>query len=121
MIKDGAYNRHEQCLLLDGVPRTDVQVATMGEVWFEQVLYFQVDNEIVENRILKRAKEAGNTPRDDDTSDAIRARLAEYDSTRYKLISALENRGTHISDIDASGTIDDVFQKALDAVRSQYQ
>ena len=118
---------HEQItgdhdIILDGFPRTTSQAQWLVENYADKydihVLYLNVPEEILIQRINKRIREGGNR-RDDASPDIIRRRL---DTFRTKTIPAIEwlrtARGIRFSDIDAHGDARDNFAEIVSALQS---
>merc|ERR1712115_163513 len=102
--------------LIDGYPREQAQ-----GVQFEQailpctkVLYFEVPDEIMVERLLNRAKTSGRV---DDNEETIKKRLATFHKHSEPVI---QHYTAKCSTIQALGSPDAVFaevQKALDAIQ----
>lgn len=92
-----------QEFVMDGFPRTEVQVDWMmnqialGRL--EQPVVFNL--EIKEEIIRKRLKERN---RPDDTDEAISARFSEYDRVTRPIIKYMRDKGVQVIDIDADQT-----------------
>lgn len=109
--------------LLDGYPRTPAQADELEALLaargtgLDVVLRFVVDEEEVVRRIALRAKEDG---RSDDSEEVHRNRLEVYREQTAPLEDYYAQRGL-LHDVDATGTIDEVNERAereLAAVRS---
>lgn len=104
--------------LLDGYPRTGVQVyaldAMLGERGeaLDAVLELTVDVDAVVQRLLKRAETEN---RADDTEEVIRHRMAVYAQETAPLIDEYEGRGL-LRKVDGMGTMDEVAQRLRAAV-----
>lgn len=101
--------------VLDGYPRTvaqsealDTYLAGRDEP-LDAVLRFLVPEEEFVRRLRGRRDVEG---RSDDTEDAIRRRLVEYETKTAKLESFYSERGL-LRDLDAVGTVDEVTERAL--------
>lgn len=102
--------------LIDGYPREQAQ-----GVQFEQsilpctkVLYFEVPDEIMVERLLNRAKTSGRV---DDNEETIKKRLATFHKHSEPVIGYYKDK---CSTIVALGSPDEVFsevQKALSAIQ----
>ena len=77
----------EKGAIFDGFPRTLAQADALGELLaseeltLDRVVELKVDDETLVKRVVNRAEEAkaaGQTPRADDTADAMRTRLLNY-------------------------------------------
>lgn len=99
--------------LLDGYPRTTPQADALSEVLDEYgvslsaVLQFDVP----EDELVRRMQERG---REDDNEDVIRRRLAVY---REETEPLLDYYGDKVVKIDALGTIEEISERAQQAVR----
>ena len=103
----------EQGFLLDGFPRTAAQVETLDAILaehghaLEAVLELTVDDEVVVQRLLKRAEIEG---REDDTEEVIRERQAIYRRETAPLTDVYGSRGLLVQ-VDGMGAVDDVFTR----------
>ena len=130
--------------LLDGVVRTIPQAEGMSRVLRElgrkidAVLMFDVDDEELVQRLSSRVvceqcqtpytgRQAGTrcencggtlVRRKDDEPEAVRNRLAVYQRQTAPVLAWYEQNGTRIATVNAMGSIDDVTQRALDALTS---
>lgn len=130
--------------LLDGVVRTTPQAEGMSRVLQElgrnvdAVLMFDIDDDELVQRLSSRVvceqcqtpytgREAGTRcdkcggrlmRRKDDEPDAIRNRLAVYQRQTAPVLDWYRTNGTGIARVDAVGSVDEVTQRALDALSS---
>ena len=101
--------------LLDGFPRTVPQAEWLGGVLHENnhdldaVLLLEAPDEVLMERMLARG-------RADDTAEAISRRLALYHSETTPL---LEHYAKVLVAIDGVGPVEEVQQRALDALNSK--
>jgi adenylate kinase len=99
--------------LLDGYPRTQVQVSALDDMLsargtsLDGVLELTVDTDEVVQRLLKRAQTDG---RADDTEDVIRHRLKVYDEETAPLAALYRDRGL-LHQVDGMGEVDAVTQR----------
>ncbi len=104
--------------LLDGYPRTTAQVRALDEMLAEsgqevdKVLELVVDDEVVVDRLLKRAQVEGRV---DDTEEVIRERMALYHRETQPLSSAYDQRGLLVR-VDGVGEVDEVARRIVDAL-----
>lgn len=100
--------------LLDGFPRNTAQADVLANALAEQdtelnaVLQFDVPEEELVKRLLGRG-------RADDTEDVIRRRLQIYDSETAPLLDYYKDK---LVRIDAVGSIEDISERALKALRT---
>lgn len=98
--------------LLDGFPRTVEQADILAEllekkgVKLDGVINFEVSEDVVVERMLARG-------RADDNEETIRTRLGVY---RDETAPLIEHYGDQIISIDAVGDVDDINQRALEAL-----
>ncbi len=103
--------------LLDGFPRTEAQATalddTLGGNAVDSVVLLEVDHDELMRRLLARAEEQG---RDDDTAESIERRLAIYWDETAPLANYYPARSVPVQQIDAVGSIDDVFARIAAAL-----
>jgi adenylate kinase len=128
--------------LLDGVVRTTPQAEGMSRVLRElgrrvdAVLVFDIDDDELVQRLSARTvceqcqtpytgRDAGSkcgncggtlVRRKDDEPEAVRNRLAVYERQTAPVLAWYEQAGTPIATVDAVGSVEDVTQRALDAL-----
>jgi adenylate kinase len=96
--------------LLDGYPRTADQVGALDELLagrggeLDAVLELTVDDEVVVDRLLKRAAIEGRV---DDTEEVIRERMAIYHAQTAPLAAMYAERGLLVQ-VDGLGEVDEV-------------
>jgi len=106
--------------LLDGYPRTVPQARALDAVLdaagrpIAFVLFLKVDPETLTRRLLKRAAEQH---RADDNPDSIAERLTEYRDLSTPVLDYYRERGVPMLEIDGSGSVEDVHQRIVDALR----
>lgn len=100
--------------VLDGFPRTLPQAEYLFERWnLDAVIYLDVPDEIVQERVMLRASEGkGFTKRFDDTPDVLKVRLREYHDKTKPLIEFYEEKRM-LRKVDATKPIKDVFDDIL--------
>lgn len=107
--------------LLDGYPRTADQVAELDRLLaangtsLDAVLLLAAPDEVLEERLLKRAAEQG---RSDDTPEVIRHRLALYHRETEPLVALYEAVDLVIR-VDGTGSPDAVHERLLAAIALQ--
>ena len=104
--------------LLDGYPRTTAQVTALdamlakGDHSVDKVLELVVDDEVVVQRLLKRAELEG---RADDTEEVIRERMTLYHRETKPLSDAYAERGLLVT-VDGEGEVDEVAERIVAAL-----
>ena len=107
--------------ILDGFPRTVAQAEALDDMLDEKgmgldaVILLQVDEDILADRIVKRAAEDPNGARADDTPEALRHRLKVYHEQTQPLVSFYKDRGK-LSTVDGMAEIDTVTREIGDAL-----
>ena len=91
--------------ILDGYPRNLEQAKKIPDLNFDKVIYINVPDEIVLERLLKRG-------RADDTEQSIRLRLKLYQSQTQPLLDYYKNQSLLV-EIDAKADI----QKVQDEIK----
>src|SRR5919106_3934612 len=105
--------------LLDGYPRTVAQAKALDDTLaadgkaIEAVIRLLVDDDELVSRLLRRAQEQG---RSDDTREVIENRLAVYRNETELLVDLYRERGL-LHDVDGTGSVSEVRQRILEAVR----
>lgn len=104
--------------LLDGYPRTEVQVAELDRILadggqqLDAVVELTASTEEVVARLLGRAAEQG---RSDDTEDVIRRRLEVYAEQTAPLTSIYAERGLLVQ-VDGMGEVAEVTERMIAAL-----
>ena len=99
--------------LLDGYPRTQVQVSDLDDMLaargrsLDAVLELTVDTDEVVTRLLRRAEIDG---RADDSEDVIRHRMKVYDEETAPLAAGYRLRGLLVQ-VDGMGAMDEVSDR----------
>ena len=110
--------------ILDGFPRNVSQARALDGVLVEKgvnldaVIELAVDPEILIARILKRAQESADGPRDDDTEEALQHRLRVYEEQTAPVADFYAEKGI-LRTLDGMQEIDEVTQQirsALDTI-----
>lgn len=134
----------ERGYVLDGFPRTEAQATALERITqdapLDAVLDLEVPEAVVIERITKRRvcvtcgriysvdrppaenwtcdTDGGDVvQRDDDTEDAVRARLDLYTAETFPLVAFYDRLGLLV-EIDGMGTPDEVFRRLQDAIAS---
>lgn len=116
MVKDRLTDSDaRQGFILDGFPRNTAQAASLGEILQEKelaldaVVQFDVDDEVVVQRLLGRG-------RSDDNEDTIRNRQRVY---REETAPLLEHYRDKLVTIDAVGEIDEITERVFAALQDR--
>lgn len=113
-----------QGIIFDGFPRTLAQADALGALLerkgqrVDAVISIMVDDDVMVERVLNRAKEAeaaGQPIRADDNADSMRTRLFAYYKQTSPLIGYYHAHGT-LATIDGLGEIDDVAERLSGAL-----
>ena len=96
--------------VLDGFPRTRPQAEFLFENWnIDAVIYLDVPDKVVEERVMKRAAETG---RADDTPEVLRTRLKEYHEKTSPLLDLYREKRL-LRQVDATRPIEVVYRDIL--------
>lgn len=104
--------------ILDGYPRNLAQAAALDDLLvrigqpMDVALQLEVDNELLIERLAGRAQAEG---RADDQPDSVRQRLAVYDGQTAPVIDFYRQHG-QLTVVDGVGTLDEVFERILEAI-----
>ncbi|UCD76541.1 MAG: nucleoside monophosphate kinase [Phycisphaerales bacterium] len=116
MIADGRYDPESDILLLDGMPRSLPQAEMLdGLLQPLAIIHLTVPNidEMVKRMKLRAEKEGRH---DDADENVIRNRFDVYNRETAPVLGHFDKR--LVIDIDAIGTIEEVFERAVAAVDS---
>lgn len=89
--------------ILDGYPRNLEQAQKIPNLIFDKVIYINVPEQVVMDRLLKRG-------RADDTEESIKKRLNLYFQQTQPLLDNYKNQGILV-EVDGTGMLEDVQQK----------
>lgn len=104
--------------ILDGFPRTVRQAEALDRLLeslgckLERCVALTVEPEELVQRLLKRAELEG---RSDDTEEAIRTRMAEYQEKTAPLIDHYRRKGV-LAEVDGQGDVDEVTRRLEEAL-----
>ena len=102
--------------ILDGFPRNVAQAEALDamladkEMALDAVVELAVDPEVLIDRILKRAAESANGPREDDTEEALQHRLRVYEEQTAPVAEFFASKGI-LKTLDGMQDMDDVTQQ----------
>ena len=109
--------------ILDGFPRNVSQARALDDVLVKKgvnldaVIELAVDPEILISRILKRAQESADGPRDDDTEEALQHRLRVYEEQTAPVADFYAEKGI-LRTLDGMQEIDEVTQQIRSALEA---
>ncbi|MQY43475.1 adenylate kinase [Epibacterium sp. SM1969] len=121
LIREKLQQGSEGGFIFDGFPRTLPQADALEKLMLEMemkvdsVIELQVDDEVLVDRIVNRAKEAaaaGEPVRADDNAESLKIRLMEYYKKTSPLIGYYYAKG-NLQRVDGLASIEDV-QKSID-------
>ena len=124
LIREKLQEGSEGGFIFDGFPRTLAQADALGELLAENgfaldaVVSLEVEDEILVQRVVNRAKEAiaaGKEARADDNEDSMRTRLMEYYKKTSPLIGYYHAKGA-LKAIDGLASIDEVQASLANAL-----
>ena len=124
LIREKLQEGSEGGFIFDGFPRTLAQADALGELLAENgfaldaVVSLGVEDEILVQRVVNRAKEAiaaGKEARADDNEESMRTRLMEYYKKTSPLIGYYHAKGT-LKGIDGLASIDEVQASLANAL-----
>ena len=125
LIREKLQEGSKGGFIFDGFPRTLAQADALGELLadngfaLDAVVSLEVEDEILVQRVVNRAKEAiaaGKEARADDNEDSMRTRLMEYYKKTSPLIGYYHAKGS-LKAINGLASIDEVqasLENALD-------
>ncbi|MBT6257980.1 MAG: adenylate kinase [Alphaproteobacteria bacterium] len=111
---------HKKGVILDGFPRTLTQaeeldaMLTEMELGIDHVIEMQVDEQMLADRIVKRAAESEQV-RDDDTVEVLQQRLKVYHDSTAPIIPYYRVKGA-LSVVDGMQTIESVASAIDDII-----
>ena len=124
LIREKLQEGSEGGFIFDGFPRTLAQADALGELLadngfaLDAVVSLEVEDEILVQRVVNRAKEAiasGKEARADDNEESMRTRLMEYYKKTSPLIGYYHAKGA-LKAIDGLASIDEVHASLANAL-----
>ena len=124
LIREKLQEGSEGGFIFDGFPRTLAQADALGKLLAENgfaldaVVSLEVEDEILVQRVVNRAKEAiaaGKEARADDNEESMRTRLMEYYKKTSPLIGYYHAKGA-LKAIDGLASIDEVQASLANAL-----
>jgi adenylate kinase len=124
LIREKLQDGSEGGFIFDGFPRTLAQADALGELLadngfaLDAVVSLEVEDEILVQRVVNRAKEAiasGKEARADDNEESMRTRLMEYYKKTSPLIGYYHAKGA-LKAIDGLASIDEVQASLANAL-----
>ena len=124
LIREKLQEGSEGGFIFDGFPRTLAQADALGELLAENgfaldaVVSLEVEDEILVQRVVNRAKEAiaaGKEARADDNEESMRTRLMEYYKKTSPLIGYYHAKGA-LKAINGLASIDEVQASLANAL-----
>jgi adenylate kinase len=118
IIQDSLNSNSEKGWILDGFPRNKEQAIALDKILTElnqkdyTVVFFEVSDEILVERIAGRYKDLG---RPDDHPDKVPTRLKVYREKTFPLIEFYTQQGV-LKVIDGDRSVDTIFEKVSTAV-----
>ena len=115
-------NKNSNGFIFDGFPRTIDQavdldnILTKDNTSISMVLSLTVEDDVVIERLLKRAQIEG---RKDDTEDVIKNRLKIYKAETFPLIERYKEQGKYY-EVEGCNSIDKIFECASDIIDKKY-
>ena len=112
-------NRDSKGFIFDGFPRTVAQALALDNMLNEKdlgiskMLALVVDEDELTRRLLERGKVSGRA--DDQNKEVIKNRVVEYYKKTAPVASYYQEQNKYV-DIVGIGSIDDIFQKLVDAI-----
>ncbi len=112
--------------IFDGFPRTLAQADALGDLLarhgqaLDAVVELQVDDDVLVERIVNRAREAvaaGGTARADDNEESLKIRLMEYYKKTSPLIGYYYAKGD-LKSVDGLAAMDVVEASIAEALKS---
>ena len=119
LIREKLEGDKQGGFIFDGFPRTLAQADALGELLdemgesLEHVIELEVNDEVLVDRIVNRAKEAvaaGGTARADDNEESLKVRLMAYYKQTSPLIGYYHAKGL-LKGVDGLGEIDAVKEE----------
>lgn len=112
-------NLNANGFIFDGFPRTVAQALALDNMLNEKdlgiskMLALVVDEDELTRRLLERGKVSGRA--DDQNKEVIKNRVVEYYKKTAPVASYYQEQNKYV-DIVGIGSIDDIFQKLVDAI-----
>ena len=120
-LQDALKSPDTKGIIIDGAVRHEEEARLFHEVakWFDRpykILFLNVSDEEMKNRITKRADIESRT---DDNDESLAKRMHEYEEHTERAIDFFKTNGTYI-EVDGEGSIEDIHARVLAVVHKEF-
>ncbi len=122
IVKKVSDLKHEN-IIFDGFPRNIEQAKFLDEslkkksICLDYVIFFSIDYEILESRIIKRIKESSESDlRSDDNLETLNNRINTYKKSTLPIVDYYKNKNI-LYEINAMDSVKNVYDSILKIIK----